>query len=271
MLQLAGLQIVKVELAPVVALREPDRFVRARQVLPVDASVARLEEGLALFLEHVADRAGRGVGDAQVGLLVVARRRDERHLAAVGTPLHVDPLAAALHVVAERRAVLILVHLEADDLRAVDLDHDALDHRDVLVAGQRILPGPQRRMPGGGVDEIHVAGLALILLEGGDLLRIGRPLEHRPIAADPAGVVGGVAVVLDAVGRELLVRAGRHVANPEVVVADEGRVACRQATSRCSEPVAGRSADVHCCALHVAGPALVSRCRTRTTCCRRRT
>ena len=99
-----------------IASFEPGKY------LPVDASVARLEEGLALFLEHVADRAGRRVGDAQVRLLMVARRRDERDLAAVRAPLHVDPLAAALDVVAQCRAVLILAHLQADDLRAVDLD-----------------------------------------------------------------------------------------------------------------------------------------------------
>ncbi len=101
-LLLAGLEIVQIQLAPVVALRKPDRFVRTGERLPVDPSVAGFEERLTFLLEHFADGAGSGVGHAQVGLLMVARRRDERHLAAVGAPLHVDPLTAALHVVAER-------------------------------------------------------------------------------------------------------------------------------------------------------------------------
>ena len=116
-LLLAGLQVVHVEVAPVVALREPDRLVRTGQVLPVHLAVARFEERLALLLEHVANGAGGGVGHAQVGLLVIARGRDERHLAAVRIPLHVHPLAAALDVVAERRAVLVGAHLQADHLR----------------------------------------------------------------------------------------------------------------------------------------------------------
>ena len=42
-LQLAGLQIVQIQLAPVVALGEPDHLVRRGQVSPVHPSVARLE------------------------------------------------------------------------------------------------------------------------------------------------------------------------------------------------------------------------------------
>ena len=80
----------------------------------------------------------------------------------------------------------------------------------MVVAGQRVLPGVERRMRRDGVDQVHLAGLALVLAEGRDLLRVGRPGHDRPIAEAPAGVVGGVAVVLHAVGRELLVRAGRR-------------------------------------------------------------
>ena len=46
----AGLQVVQVEMAPVVALGEPDHLVRRRQVSPVDGAVARLEERLGLLL-----------------------------------------------------------------------------------------------------------------------------------------------------------------------------------------------------------------------------
>src|SRR5688500_20340552 len=76
-------------------------------------------------------------------------------------------------------------------------------------------------MTDSGVDEIHLAGLALILFEGGDLLRVGRPGQYRPIAEPPAGVVGGVAVVLHAVGGQLFFGSGGQFADPEVPVTDE--------------------------------------------------
>ena len=88
---LPGLQVVEIELAPVVALGKPDDLVGRRQVAPVDAAVARFEERRDLLLEHVADRAGGGVGDAQLLVLVIARRRHERDVRAVGAPLHVAP------------------------------------------------------------------------------------------------------------------------------------------------------------------------------------
>ena len=76
-------------------------------------------------------------------------------------------------------------------------------------------------MSGAGVDEVHLADAALVLLEGRDLLRVGRPDEDRAVAPRPAGVVGGVAEVLHAVGGELRFPARRDVAHPEVLVADE--------------------------------------------------
>ena len=93
----------------------------------------------------------------------------------------------------------------------------------VCVAGQRILPGLQRRMADRRVDEVHLADAALILLERRDLLRVGRPEEDRAVAARPAGVVGRVAEVLDAVLGQLRLPAGRDVADPEIPVADERR------------------------------------------------
>ena len=45
--------------------------------------------------------------------------------------------------------------------------------------------------------------------------------DDRAIAAAPAGVVGGVAEVLDAVGRQLPLLACRDVAHPEIPVANE--------------------------------------------------
>src|SRR4051794_3859195 len=75
-----------------------------------------------------------------------------------------------------------------------------------------------------GLDQIHLADAALILLEGGDALGVRRPDEDGAIALGPAGIVGGVAEVLDAVRRELRLAIGVERANPEVVVADEGRL-----------------------------------------------
>ena len=100
-LQLAGLGIVEVEMAPVVALAEPDELLGLRQVTPVDAPVAAFEEGRDLLFEDVAHRAGGGVGDPQHFLFVIARGRDEGELGAFLVPLHVGPFAAAAgHVVA---------------------------------------------------------------------------------------------------------------------------------------------------------------------------
>src|SRR6185503_2456524 len=70
-------------------------------------------------------------------------------------------------------------------------------------------------------DEVHLADVALVLLLRGDLPRVGRPRHDRAVAGAPAGVVGGVAEVLHAVGGERLLLPALHVADPEVPVADE--------------------------------------------------
>ncbi len=119
--------------------------------------------------------------------------------------------------------MLVRPHLEAHRALAVHVDDHALDHGDDAIARQRILPGLQLRVPDAGVHQVHLADAALVLLEGGDLARVGRPLHHRAIAEAPAGVVGGVAVVLDAVGGERRFLVGGDVAHPQVPVADEHR------------------------------------------------
>ncbi len=72
-----------------------------------------------------------------------------------------------------------------------------------------------------GFDEVHVAVVALILLEGGDLFGIGGPEDDGAVAVDPSGVVGGVAKIFYAVVGELGFLAGGEVADPEVPVANE--------------------------------------------------
>ena len=73
-----GLQVVQVEMAPVVALGEPDHFVRRRQVAPVDAR--RCPTRRRSRPSPRARRGSRrcGVGDAQLLAPVIARGRDER-------------------------------------------------------------------------------------------------------------------------------------------------------------------------------------------------
>jgi len=96
-----------------------------------------------------------------------------------------------------------------------------VQHGDRVVAWQRIFPRLKLRVPDLCADEIHLADAPLILLKGRDLLRIRRPHDDRPIALRPAGVVGGVAEVLDAVGRERGLPSRFHVAQPEIPVANE--------------------------------------------------
>src|SRR5215471_13171362 len=79
-LQASGLQVVQIELAPPIALREPENLVRFRKKVPVDATVARFEERRGRFVEYVADGAGLRLGDAELLVFVIARGRDECHL-----------------------------------------------------------------------------------------------------------------------------------------------------------------------------------------------
>jgi hypothetical protein len=91
------------------------------------------------------------------------------------------------------------------------MDDDALDHGHDLVTWQRVFPGLQYRVAHFGLDEIHLADLALILLKSRDLLGVRRPGYDRPVALDPSGVVGRIAIVLDTVRRELFFRFGRDL------------------------------------------------------------
>jgi hypothetical protein len=141
----------------------------------------------------------------------------------VRTPFDVGPLAAAAgDVIAERRAVLIGRKLQANDLGAVEIDNHALDGGDHFIAGKRILPGFELGMPDLGLDQIHFSGAALVLLEGGNLFRIGRPQKDGAIAVNPAGVVRGVAEIFHAVGSQLRFLVAGDVAQPKIPVANEG-------------------------------------------------
>ena len=173
------------------------------------------------FGEDVAHVAGGGVGHAHRGDLVVARGADEGQLRAVVAPLvvvHGD-------VVAQHGAVEVGRHLEARHRLGVHINDHSAHHAHELVARQRHLPLREGGVAHLVAHHIEVAELAVVLLLGGDLLAVGRPLEDGAVAVHPARVVGGVAEVLDAVGGELRfgARAGAgDVANPEVESSNEG-------------------------------------------------
>ena len=220
--ELAGGQVVEVEIAPVVALAEPENLIRVGQRMPIHFSVAALIKLGRRLAHHFAHFAGRGVGDAEPLLLVIARGGHESQVRIIRAPLNIGPArAAAGDVVAQGRAMLIGRHFQPHQFARGHIDDDALDHGDVLVAHQRILPGLQRWVAIGDRHEIHLAGFALVLLECGDLGGVRRPQQDGGVGVLPAGVVGGVAVVLDAIGGELSLRAGGQVAHPKIPVADK--------------------------------------------------
>jgi len=124
-------------------------------------------------------------------------------------------------MIAERSPMLIGRHLQADDARTIHIDDHALNHRDDIVARQRILPRLKHRMPYFGLNQVHVAHVALVLLEGGNVFRIGRPDEDGAVTVRPSGVVGSVAEVFHPIGGELRLFAAGNIANPKVPIADE--------------------------------------------------
>ena len=120
--------------------------------------------------------------------------------------------------------MLIGRHLEADDLaRASTSMITRWSMATCWSPGSGYFHASSVGMTDLRLDEVHVADVPLVLLEGRDLLRVGRPDQDRPVALRPAGVVGGVAEVLHAVGGERPFRAGRDVADPQVPVLDVGR------------------------------------------------
>ena len=85
--------------------------------------VTELRENTYYALIHLE------VGDPQHRLPVIAGSGHERDGGGIGGPLHIVPLAAAAgEVVAQGRAVLIQRHLQRDNLRGADVDHDPPEH-----------------------------------------------------------------------------------------------------------------------------------------------
>ena len=88
-LQLAGAEVVEIEIAPVVTLAEPEDFVRFGKILPVDFAVAALIELRDGFVHHLAHGSSLGVGNTQPLLLVIARGGNEGEVLVVATPIGV--------------------------------------------------------------------------------------------------------------------------------------------------------------------------------------
>src|ERR1022692_2359455 len=177
-------------------------------------------------------------------------RGNERQLARIRAPLHVRPLTApADDVVAQRGPMLVRRHLQGDDSRRFHIHDHPPDHRHGLIARQRILPRMQHGMPHLSLHQVHLAHIALVLLEGGDLLRIGRPSDDHLVGLHPAGVIQRVGVVLYAIGRKLGLLAGCDIAHPQVVFADESRLLLVRRRSIGPATAACRGAALFHCAL----------------------
>ena len=154
---------------------------------------------------------------------MVARSGNESQFAAVRRPLYVRPFAAAAgHIVAQRGPVLVRGRLQPHHVRVVHVDDHAFDHGHVLVPRQRIFPGAQIGVSVARIDQVHLSGLALVLLKRGQLFRIRRPQHDGPLTAGPSGVVRGIAEIFDCVLGKLRLLAGGNLAHPKVEVADEG-------------------------------------------------
>ena len=118
-LQLAGLEVVEIELAPVVALGEPDHFVRRRQVAPVDRARCPTRRTSRRF-----PRARRGplpvAGSATRSVVFLWSRDVETNATLFESGAHCTSAQSPPRhdeVVAERRAMLVGLHLEAHHLR----------------------------------------------------------------------------------------------------------------------------------------------------------
>ena len=91
---------------------------------------------------------------------------------------------------------------EAEDVvarRTVEVQHHPVDPEDHRVLRERIPPGIELGMPDLGTGQVHHAHASAVVLEGGDLLRVGGPEEDGSVALGPPGVVGPVAEILDPV------------------------------------------------------------------------
>ena len=112
-------------------------------------------------------------------------------------------------------------HPKADYAGVIHVDNNTFDLEDLVVTGQRILPGFECRMAHSGMDQIHFTGTAAVVLKSCNFSRIGGPQEDRTVASCPTGIVGRVAEILHTVLRELSFLPGDDVADPQVEITNE--------------------------------------------------
>ena len=168
--ELAGSQIVKIQMTPVIALREPDHLVGCGQKPPVRQIVSAVESCRYSLLDDIADLSGCGVRHAEGGVFMIARGGHECELVAVCTPFDIGEGAFALDVIAQGRAVRIRRHLQAHDVRGIDVDDHPLDFENVRVSGKWVFPGFECRMADSRVHQIHFADSPAVVLKRRDLL-----------------------------------------------------------------------------------------------------
>lgn len=202
---LAAGQVVQIQMAPVGFLAEPQELAALRQVAPVD----RAQGGRTLEL------GGHGwcKRRAPCRWRIATRRVADLWPRSVLTKARVLPSLAhctssqpsAQTIVAAGGSVLVGGHLQAHHRwpGAGQIDDDAPDRRHVTAdEGGTSTAGPWVRrhwFP----PSSRKAGLALVLLEGGNPAAIRRPHQDRPRRCASSRKLVGVAVVLRAVEGEL--------------------------------------------------------------------
>ena len=143
--------------------------------------------------------------------------------------MRIIPIAVGLaaDVIAQTREPLLRRKLQAYHLMGGDVDDHRLDHEHLCISRHGVFPLLEPRVSQLRTHELHICHVALVLLISGDLGRVRRPIEHRPVGVQPARVVSGVTEILAAIGGELGLLAGGRIAHPQVPVANEGLRACR--------------------------------------------
>ena len=183
-LELAGFGVVQVELAPVIALRKPDDLLGGRQVLPVGAAVARFVEAWRRPLRaHREPSPVAASATRSVLVLVVARSRDERQVLRRRDSTERRSIPPGRRC---RRTTWSGAGREAYPAGPRAGSSTSITTRWMVVTtsspGSGYFHASQRGMPDLRIHQVHFADAALILLEGRDLLRIGRPEDDGAVA-----------------------------------------------------------------------------------------
>src|SRR5580704_13957517 len=93
-------------------------------------------------------------------------------------------------------------YLQRHDCASGYVDDDSAQRCDDRVPGHRVLPSLELWVARLRPDQICLTDIALILLEGCDPARVGRPENDGVMGVLPSGVVSGVAEISRPVGSE---------------------------------------------------------------------